>query len=66
MRTFEVKDIVPLLGAEMQRAGGVSARSKKTGVNRTVASKVLNNLKPPSKSIIKAPKLRMVFVASEN
>ena len=54
MRILEVKGIVPLLRVEMQRAGGVSAWSKKTGVNRTVASKVLNNLKPPSGSIIKA------------
>ena len=66
MRILEIKDIVPLLRAEVLRAGGVTAWSKKTGVNRTVASKVLNNLKPPTRSVIKALKLRAVFVTSEN
>jgi DNA-binding phage protein len=66
MRILEVKDIIPLLRAEIQRAGGVSAWSKKTGVNRTVASKVLNNLKPPTKSVIKALKLRAVFVVGRD
>jgi DNA-binding phage protein len=66
MRILEMKDIIPLLRAEMQRAGGVSAWSKKTGVNRTVASKVLNNLKPPTKSVIKALKLRAVFVVGKD
>jgi hypothetical protein len=66
MRVLEVKDIVPLLRAEVQRAGGISAWSKKTGVNRTVASKVVNNLKPPTKSVIKALKLRAVFVVSKD
>ncbi len=66
MRILEFKDIVPLLRAEVQRAGGVSAWSKKTGVSRTVVSKALNNLKPPTKSIIKALKLRMVFVISKD
>ena len=66
MRILELKDVVPLLRAEVRRAGGVSAWSKKTGVNRSVASKVLNNLKPPSRSIIKALKLRTVFVVSDD
>jgi DNA-binding phage protein len=66
MRMLEVKDIVPLLRAEVQRAGGVTAWCKKTGVHRTIASKVLNNLSPPTKSVIKALKLRMVFIASQN
>jgi DNA-binding phage protein len=66
MRILEVKDIIPLLRAEIQRAGGVSAWSKETGVNRTVASKVLNNLKPPTKSVIKALKLRAVFVVGRD
>ena len=66
MRILEVKDIVPLLRAEVLRAGGVSAWSKKTGVNRSVASKVLNNLKPPTQSVIKALKLRAVFVVSDD
>jgi DNA-binding phage protein len=66
MRILEVKDLVPLLRAEVQRAGGVSAWSKKTGVNRTIVSKVLNDLRAPPKSMIKALKLRTVFVARKD
>jgi DNA-binding phage protein len=66
VRILELKDIVPLLRAEVRRAGGVTAWCKKTGVHRTIASKVLNNLSPPTKSVIKALKLRTVFVASDD
>jgi hypothetical protein len=66
MRVLDFKDIVPLLRAEVQRAGGVSAWSRKTGVHRTIVSKVLNNLKPPTKSIIKALKLRAAFIVSKD
>jgi DNA-binding phage protein len=66
MRILELEDVVSLLRAEVQRAGGVSAWSKKTRVSRTIVSKALNNLKPPTKSIIKALKLRAVFVVSKD
>jgi DNA-binding phage protein len=66
MRILELKDVVSLLRAEVRRAGGVSAWSKKTGVHRTIASKVLNNLSPPTKTVIKALKLRTVFVISKD
>jgi hypothetical protein len=66
MRQLELKDVVLLLRAEVKRAGSVTAWCEKTGVNRTVASKVLNNLKPPTKSVIKALKLHAVFVVSDD
>ena len=66
MRILELKDVVSVLRAEVQRAGGVSAWSKKTGVNRTIVSKVLNDLRAPPKSMIKALKLRTVFVVSKD
>jgi hypothetical protein len=66
MRILEVKDIVPLLRAEVRRAGSVGAWSRKNGVHRTIVSKVLNHLKPPTKSIAKALKLRAVFVVSKD
>jgi DNA-binding phage protein len=65
-RTLEVKDVILLLRAEVRRAGGVSAWSKKTGVHRTIVSKVLHNSKPLPKSIIKALKLRTVFVVNKD
>jgi hypothetical protein len=66
MRILELKDVVSVLRAEVQRAGGVSAWSKKTGVNRTIVSKVLNDLRAPPKSMIKALKLRTVFGVSKD
>jgi DNA-binding phage protein len=66
MRILELKDVVSVLRGEVQRAGGVSAWSKKTGVNRTIVSKVLNDLRAPPKSMIKALKLRTVFVVSKD
>jgi DNA-binding phage protein len=66
MRILEVKDIVPLLRAEVQRADGLSAWSKKTGVHRTIVSKVLNHLSQPTKTVIKALKLRKVFVVGKD
>jgi DNA-binding phage protein len=63
MRLLELEDVVALLRSEIERAGGPLKWSKKTGINRAVAYKVLNGIVPPSKSIIRALKLRTVFVA---
>jgi DNA-binding phage protein len=65
MRILELEDIVPLLRAEVQRAGGVNAWCKKTGVNRTIVYKVFNDWRPPPKSMIKALNLRAVFAATK-
>jgi hypothetical protein len=65
MRALETKDIVSLLRSEIKRAGSVSAWSRKVSLDRTVVSKVLNNQKPPTRSIIKALKLRIVVVADD-
>jgi hypothetical protein len=62
-RTLEVKDVVTLLRAEVRKAGGISAWCRKTGVHRTVVSRVLHNFQSPTKCIIKALKLRTVFVS---
>jgi len=66
MRIVELKDVVQLLRAEVRRAGSITAWCNKTGVHRTTATKVLNNSIPPTRSIIKALKLRTVFVVSED
>ena len=63
MRIFELEDVVVLLRSEIERAGGPLKWSKKTGLNRAVVYKVLNDITPPTKSIIRALKLRTVFVA---
>jgi DNA-binding phage protein len=63
MRVLEERDVVSLLRSEIERAGSLGLWAEKTGVHRSVVSKVLSNVYPPTKSIIKALKLRTVFVA---
>jgi len=63
MRILEEQDVVLLLRSEIERAGGIGLWAEKTGIHRSVASKVLSDLYPPTKSILKALKLRTVFVA---
>jgi hypothetical protein len=65
-RTLEVEDVISLLRAELRRAGSVAAWCKKTGVHRTIVSKVLNNARPPTKSVIEALKLRTVFAVRDD
>ena len=63
MRLLEPKDVIRVLRFEVERAGGPTAWAKKTGIDRTIISKVLNDRRPLPKEIIKALKLRMVFVS---
>ena len=63
MRVIELKDVILLLRSEVRRAGGQVAWSKKTGINRAMLNKILNGHQPPTKSIIRVLKLRMVFVS---
>jgi DNA-binding phage protein len=63
MHVFELEDVILMLSSEVKRAGGQVAWSKKTGINRATLNKILNGHQPPTKSIIRALKLRMVFVS---
>ena len=63
MRIFELADVILLLRSEAKQAGGQTAWSRKTGVHRTTVVKVLLGLQPVTKSIIRALKLRTVFIA---
>ena len=63
MRVFELEDVILLLRSEVERAGSQMAWAKKTGINRTTINMVLNDRKLPTKKIIRALKLRMVFVS---
>jgi DNA-binding phage protein len=65
MRILEVSDVVSLLRYEIKRAGGQSAWARKTGIHRSEINKVINHQKPPSKTIIRALKLRMVVVSND-
>ena len=63
MRVYELEDVIDLLRAEVRRAGGQAAWSKKTGVDRTNLNRVLNGHIAPTKTILKALKLRTVIVS---
>src|ERR1035437_7718570 len=60
---LQLKDVICLLRSEVARAGGQAAWAKKTGTNRTIINRVLNDRQPPSKQIIRALELRMVFMS---
>jgi DNA-binding phage protein len=61
MNILEVEDVVRLLRSEVKRAGGQAAWASKTGLNRIVVNKVLNGKTHPTKKIVKALRLRIVF-----
>jgi hypothetical protein len=63
MHVLEIEDVIRLLRSEAKRAGGQKAWASKTGVNRVVVNKVLNGKTSPTEKIIRALKLRMVFVS---
>jgi DNA-binding phage protein len=65
MHFLDLEDVIRLLHSEVKRAGGQAAWAKKTGINRTMINKTLNNGRLPTKSIIRALKLRMVFVRKQ-
>ena len=63
MRIFELEDVIGLLRSKVKRAGGQVAWSKKTGINRSELYRVLTGRRLPSKKIIRALKLRTIFVS---
>jgi DNA-binding phage protein len=65
MRFLELKDVIRLLRSEVKRAGGQAAWAKKTGIDRVTINRALNDKQPPTKKIIKALKLRTVFVSEQ-
>jgi DNA-binding phage protein len=62
MRIFELADVILLLRSEVKQAGGQTAWAKKNGINRTILNMVLKGRRAPNKAILRALKLRMVFV----
>jgi hypothetical protein len=62
MKVLEPQDVIALLRAEVERAGGQAAWASKASVSRIIVNKILNGHGLPTKKIIKALKLRPVFV----
>jgi DNA-binding phage protein len=55
------KDVLQLLRREVAKAGGQSAWARKTGVNRSILNKALQERKPAQKSVLKALGLEIVY-----
>ena len=65
VRVLEAKDVIALLRSEVARAGSQAAWAKQAGVNRIAVNKILNGRGLPTKKILKALKLRTVFVSEQ-
>ena len=63
---LEAKDVRQLLRQAVANAGGRSAWAKKAGVHRTIINKFLRGRKQPTKSIIRALQLRVVYLAKKS
>jgi DNA-binding phage protein len=63
---LEQEDVMRLLRAEIERAGGQMPWAKMVGVNRAYLNKLLRLNKSPSKRVIKALKLRIVYAHEVN
>jgi DNA-binding phage protein len=61
MRVFERDDVICLLRLAVKRAGGQAAWAKETGTSRAVINKILNGQMSPTKKVIRALNLRVVF-----
>jgi DNA-binding phage protein len=59
---LEYSDVITLLRTEIAQTGSQAAWCRKTGINRTILNKVLHGRKPPTKKMIVALDLRMVFI----
>jgi hypothetical protein len=62
MRALDQKDVVRLLRSEVNRAGSQKEWAKENGVTPSSISMVLSGVRPPTKKIISALKLRRVVV----
>ena len=66
MHILDSEDVVRLLRLEVERAGGQAAWASKVGLNRIIVNKVLNHKTSPTKKIIKALKLRIVYISEQD
>jgi DNA-binding phage protein len=61
MKVLETEDVLKLLRSEVARAGGQVAWAKTAGVSRPVLNRILNGRGSPTKKMIKALGLRVVY-----
>ena len=58
---LEQEDVIAVLREEVDKAGGQVAWSEKTGVDRTNLNRILNGHIQPTKAVVVALKLRLVY-----
>lgn len=62
-RLLTLEDAIRLLRSEVKRAGSQRAFARKAGVNVSVVSKTLRGIVLPSEKILRALKLRVVYLS---
>jgi DNA-binding phage protein len=63
-RQLNATGVLSLLRSEIKRAGGLSAWSLKTGIHRSVVSKVLHRRRPITQSVLGALDVRSALTSS--
>jgi DNA-binding phage protein len=61
-RPLEQEDVRSLLRKEVKKAGGQASWSRKNGANRTIVNQVLRGRMQPTRAIVNALGLRIVYV----
>ena len=62
-RLLNLQDVIRLLRSEVERAGSQRAFARKAGVNVSVVSKTLRGMILPSEKILRALRLRIVYLS---
>jgi hypothetical protein len=62
-RLLNLQDAIQLLRSEVKRAGSQRAFARRAGVNVSVVSKTLRGMVLPSEKILRALKLRVVYLS---
>jgi len=62
-RLLSLDDVIRLLRSEVKRAGSQRAFARKAGVNVSVVSKTLRGMVLPSKKILDALNLQVVYLS---
>jgi len=60
---LDLEEVVRLLRSEIERAGSQRAFARKAGVNISVVSRTLSGQVLPSQKILRALKLRVVYLS---
>jgi DNA-binding phage protein len=64
-KLLDESDVLRLLREDVDRAGGQSAWARRSGIDRVHLNKVLNGERPLSPNIVRALKLKKVYVAHD-